>query len=36
MPILVGAIPYSLAYLRCGGGIVGAVGVFAVAKRLGK
>jgi hypothetical protein len=36
MPILIGAIQYSLAYMLCGGGIVGAVGVFAVAKMLGK
>jgi len=36
MPILFGAIQYSLAYLLCGGGILGAAGVFAVAKMLGK
>jgi hypothetical protein len=36
MPVLFAAIQYSLAYMLCGGGIVGAVGVYAVAKMLGK
>ena len=36
MPILFGAIQYSLAYMLCGGGIVGAIAVFAGAKMLGK
>ena len=36
MPILIGAIQYSLAYMLCGGGVIGAVGVFAVAKMLGR
>jgi hypothetical protein len=36
MPILVGAIQYSLAYMLCGGGVVGAIGVFIVAKMFGK
>ncbi len=36
MPILFGAIQYSLAYMLCGGGIVGAIGVYAAAKMLGK
>jgi hypothetical protein len=36
MPILFGAIQYSLAYMLCGGGIVGAIGIYAVAKMLGK
>jgi len=36
MPLLFGAIQYSLAYLLCGGGLVGAVGVYVVAKMLGK
>jgi hypothetical protein len=36
MPILLGAIQYSLAYLLCGGGIVGAAGVYIAAKMLGR
>ncbi len=36
MPILFGAIQYSLAYLLCGGGVVGAIGVYIVAKVLRK
>ena len=36
MPIVFGAIQYSLAYMLCGGGIVGAIAVFAGAKMLGK
>ena len=36
MPIVVAALQYSLLYMLCGGGVVGAVGVFAVAKMLGK
>ncbi len=36
MPVFVAAIQYSLAYMLCGGGVVGAVGIYAVAKMLGK
>ena len=36
MPVVFAAIQYSLAYLLCGGGVVGAVGVYAVAKMLGR
>jgi hypothetical protein len=36
MPILFAAAQYSLAYMLCGGGVVGAIGVYAVAKVLGK
>jgi hypothetical protein len=36
MPIVLAAIQYSLAYMLCGGGVVGAVGVYAVAKMLGR
>ncbi len=36
MPILFGAMQYSLAYLLCGGGVLGAIGVFAGAKMLHK
>ena len=36
MPELFAAIQYSLAYLLCGGGVVGAIGVYVVAKMLGK
>jgi hypothetical protein len=36
MPILIGAIQYSLAYMLCGGGVVGAIGVYIVAKMLGR
>ena len=36
MPILFGAIQYSLAYMLCGGGVLGAIGVYAGAKMLGK
>ena len=36
MPLLFGAIQYSLAYLLCGGGVVGAIGVYIVAKVLRK
>ncbi len=36
MPIVIGAIQYSLAYMLCGGGIVGAIGIFIVAKMFGK
>lgn len=36
MPVFFAAMQYSLAYLLCGGGVVGAVGVYAVAKMLGK
>jgi len=36
VPVLFAAVQYSLAYLLCGGGVVGAVGVYAVAKMLGK
>ena len=33
---VVAAIQYSLAYMLCGGGVVGAVVVFIGAKMLGK
>ena len=36
MPVLFAAVQYSLAYMLCGGGVVGAVGIYAVAKMLGK
>jgi hypothetical protein len=36
MPVFVAAIQYSLAYMLCGGGVVGAIGVFIVAKMLGR
>jgi hypothetical protein len=36
VPVVVGAIQYSLAYLLCGGGIVGAIGIYVVAKMLGR
>lgn len=35
-PIAVAAYRYSLAYLLCGGGVLGAVGIYFVAKLLGK
>ncbi len=36
MPVVFAAIQYSLAYLLCGGGVVGAIGVYIVAKMLGR
>jgi hypothetical protein len=36
MPIAVAAYRYSLAYLLCGGGIMGAIGIYFLAKVLGK
>jgi hypothetical protein len=36
MPILFAAIQYSLLYMLCGGGIVGAAVIYVVAKSLGK
>jgi hypothetical protein len=36
IPVLFAAAQYSLAYLLCGGGIVGAAGIYVVAKMLGK
>jgi hypothetical protein len=36
MPFLVAALQYSLIYLLLGGGFVGAIGIFVVAKLLGK
>ena len=36
MPMLFAAAQYSLAYLLCGGGVVGAIGVYIVAKMLGR
>ena len=36
MPVVLAAVQYSMAYLLCGGGVVGAIGVYAVAKMLGK
>jgi hypothetical protein len=36
IPMLFGAIQYSLLYLLCGGGIVGAAVVYGVAKAMNK
>jgi hypothetical protein len=36
MPFLVGAIQYSILYMLFGGGFMGAVVIFIVAKMLGK
>ena len=36
MPVAVAAYRYSLAYLLCGGGVLGAIGVYVGAKILGK
>ena len=36
MPILFAAAQYSLAYLLCGGGLMGAIGIYVVAKMLGR
>jgi hypothetical protein len=36
MPVAVAAFRYSLAYLLCGGGVLGAIGVYVGAKLLGK
>ena len=36
MPVLLGAIQYSLAYMLLGGGVVGAAGIYVAAKALGK
>jgi hypothetical protein len=36
MPIVVAAAQYSLAYLLCGGGLFGAIGIYIVAKMLGR
>jgi len=36
IPILFAAVQYSLAYLLCGGGVIGAAGIYVVAKMLGK
>ena len=36
IPVLFAAAQYSLAYLLCGGGLVGAIGIYIVAKMLGK
>ena len=36
MPVLFAAIQYSLIYMLGGGGIVGAAGIYIVAKALGK
>jgi hypothetical protein len=36
MPVFFAAIQYSLAYLLCGGGIVGAIVIYFGAKMLGK
>ncbi len=36
MPVVFAAIEYSLLYLLCGGGLVGAIIVFVVAKMLGR
>jgi hypothetical protein len=36
MPVVFAAAQYALAYLLCGGGIIGAAGVYVVAKALRK
>jgi hypothetical protein len=36
MPVAVAAWQYSLAYMICGGGVLGAIVVFFGAKMLGK
>jgi hypothetical protein len=36
MPILIGAIQYSIIYMLLGGGVFGAVVVYFVAKMLGR
>jgi hypothetical protein len=36
MPVLFAAMQYSLLYMLCGGGIVGAAVIYVVAKSLGK
>jgi hypothetical protein len=36
MPMLIGAAEYSLIYLLGGGGLVGAILIFIVAKMLGR
>ena len=36
MPMLFCAIQYSLAYMLCGGGVVGAIGVYILAKAFRK
>ncbi len=36
MPLLIGAAQYSLIYLLLGGGFMGAIGIYIVAKMLGK
>jgi hypothetical protein len=36
IPVLFAAVQYSLAYLLCGGGLMGAIGIYIVAKMLRK
>jgi hypothetical protein len=36
LPILIGAIQYSLLYLLLGGGLFGAIVIYIVAKMLGR
>ena len=36
LPVVVGALQYSLAYMLCGGGVMGAIAIFVGAKLLGK
>lgn len=36
MPVVVAAIQYSLAYMLCGGGVMGAIAIYVGAKLLGK
>jgi hypothetical protein len=36
MPVLLAAAEYSLIYMLLGGGVVGAVVIYVVAKMLGK
>jgi len=35
-PVVFAAIEYSALYMLCGGGVVGAVVIYGVAKALGK
>jgi hypothetical protein len=36
MPLVIAAAQYSIAYLLCGGGVFGAIGIYVVAKMLGR
>ena len=35
-PVFFAAIQYSLAYMLCGGGVIGAIVIYGVAKMMGK